>query len=1118
MKKYLRFVSTSLAMSTLIVGLSSVGTANAVPKGPNGTTIFILRSGLTSEQRTAVINEITQLGGWVSSTPTPANFVVVKASAATLSTIRANPFVSLAVPNGKIPGPSVRNVLPSLSQRSHAAVRHDTLASSLCGTQASPELDPEAVTNINAPAAWAAGATGAGVTVAYMAEGIDTSIADFQRNPAYASKNSGAHSPVFTDYQDFTGDGILSPTSGGEAFLDASSIGAQGNTAYDLSQYSSFVPSGCYIKVVGSAPGANLMGLKVFGANNWSTNTGFLEAIQYAVSHGVKVLNESFGSMPLPDLTANLVKAANDAAVAAGVTVVVSSGDAGSSNTMGSPASDPKVIAVGANTTYRSYAQTGYGGMTHPLASGGYVKNNISPLSSGGIAQSGDTVNLVAPGDMNWDLCSTSALYADCGGEPLGLSGGTSESAPLVAGAAADVIQAFLAAHGFYPTPAQVKSILMSTATNLNAPVTLQGAGLLNVGAAVALAKTYTVKKPKTAGGIVVSTNALHLSGTPGSTISSSVSVTNTSNVSTSLHLASVREVRGTVQSGTVTLNPAVGSTQPQFPIWSGYQEIYQTKDFTVSPGTTREQFQADFAYSGQSSLLHVAIFDPAGNLASYSISQGLADYVTMDLSNPTTGIWKAVFFTVYNGDGPTDVGTSGLVQWQVTAYNNVPTALGKVVVIKAGATTKISASLTMPMEPGDTSLALEVISASRTVVIPVTERTAVPVVAGSGNFYGVLTGGNGRAGSPAQMNTYKFTIPAGANNLEVDLELSNFEAVASNGLPGTQIVAMLLSPTGQELSYDTNVTFDNYLNAYTLTPYVSLYAATPVGGTYTYVVEFANPVVASAIDSAFHGQVLLNGVSVSGSLPNSASTVVSASAGGTYNINVTNRGMTPLNITADPRTVASVSYQISDLFGSPATQTFNNSWSYYVPPGTSAITTSQTSTAPASFDMSSYMGDPDLSPRVAMAGVTASFAPQASSLSYRPVGGVASGMWGVTPAPLGPFTSSTSSATATVTSRTSITTQDFDANVTTSTGDMVAYYTGTGDPTAGIIVPPGGTVTITVTINPIDQVGTVETGQLYIDAANLGNNFNMQGNYLVYVAPFIAPVSILPYAYTVGR
>jgi hypothetical protein len=56
------------------------------------------------------------------------------------------------------------------------------------------------------------------------------------------------------------------------------------------------------------------------------------------------------------------------------------------------------------------------------------------------------------------------------------------------------------------------------------------------------------------------------------------------------------------------------------------------------------------------------------------------------------------------------------------------------------------------------------------------------------------------------------------------------------------------------------------------------------------------------------------------------------------------------------------------------------------------------------------------------------------------------------------------------------------------------------------------------VTINPIDQVGTVETGQLYIDAANLGNNFNMQGNYLVYVAPFIAPVSILPYAYTVGR
>ena len=100
---------------------------------------------------------------------------------------------------------------------------------------------------------------GTGVKVAWIADGLDVDNPDFIRA-------DGSH--VFIDYQDFSGTDA-EPTIGDEAFGDASSIAAQGLHSYDLSNYvmpKHPLPAGCTITVRGVAPGASLVGLKVFGA------------------------------------------------------------------------------------------------------------------------------------------------------------------------------------------------------------------------------------------------------------------------------------------------------------------------------------------------------------------------------------------------------------------------------------------------------------------------------------------------------------------------------------------------------------------------------------------------------------------------------------------------------------------------------------------------------------------------------------------------------------------------------------------------------------------------------------------------------------------------------------
>ena len=238
-----------------------------------------------------------------------------------------------------------------------------------------------------------------------------------------------------------------------------------------------------------------------------------IAGLQQAVNNGVNVVSESYGFTQLPGANDDLLEPTNDAMVAAGVVVVESAGDSGSSGTVEAPADDPNVIDAAGSNDLRLLAQAdGY--------TNGWLDDNMTTLSSGETTPLGNVVDLVAPGYLV-------LAAAGAGQTPLPLPteafGGTSQSAPFISGAAADVIQAYRDTHGgATPTPAEVKEILTSTATDMGADADQQGAGLLNIYAAVEAARKMPGSSASNANApraLVDSPTQLDVEGTGGSTV-----------------------------------------------------------------------------------------------------------------------------------------------------------------------------------------------------------------------------------------------------------------------------------------------------------------------------------------------------------------------------------------------------------------------------------------------------------------------------------------------------------------------------------------------------------------------------------------------------------------------
>jgi hypothetical protein len=1066
------------------------------------------RTQATNDQN-AVLGRLTGAKPSKVQHYTAANAFSATVTSDQAAALAADPSVAAVIPNNKIAFTVPAKASETAGQVQASNTIGEPSSNAVCPTDPSkPLLEPEALADTNTasddPTAKTAQqlTDGSGVKVAYIADAINPDNPDFIRA-------DGSH--VITDYKAFSADGPTTDDGGAEAYGDASSIAAQGLVAHDLSTFVNPaypLPAGCNIRILGMAPGASIVALKI----DFYT-TSIIQAIDYAVSNDhVDVINESFGGNPVPDASSrSAISLFNDMAVAAGTTVTVSTGDAGTTSTIGNPSTDPNVISVAANTNSRGYLQTGYAG-ARAFGNGKWVNDEISSLSSGGFTQGGGTVDITAPGEAGWAACDAGA--PECtnyrgGRSNFQLFGGTSQSAPLTAGAAALVIAAYRSSHGgASPSPQLVKQLLTSTATDLGLPAFEQGAGLLNSRAAVEAALTYPgATSPAPAGvssNLVLSTSQINLSGAPGSTQSAKVDVQNVGSQPLTV-AAGTRDYQNTaVQQISTSIDASNGPTFP-YPT-NGVPWVYKKVTFTVPAGTDRTALQMIWAgapkrVGGVQPVVRVSLFDPSGTYVANSRPQGgsiVANYANLDVRKPVAGTWTAVLYTPGNATGYT-----GNVTLRFTHSDAVPvgTVNSPAFTLAPGQSKAVKVSFTVPGN-GDTSYSVTLASSDgQQTSVPVIIRTIVPVTNGVGTFNGTITGGNARPGSAAQVFTYAFDVPAGQRDVSVGVKLASD--------PKYTLEGVLVDPNDETQAIDSNVPATGISTLGTPGLGMQMTAANPTPGRWRAVILVVNPVPGTALTQDFTGTVQFNKsqVQVTG-LPNSAKTKLAQGSSTTAQVQVTNTGIAPINVQVDPR-IAKVqqNLQLVSPFGPQSFQLpAHAAPTFLVPPGTTGLTETAVSDVPAIADLL------DGTQGIDMVG-DLNAAQNGSTVSVAKVkendGTVGTGVWFTDVNEVG-YVGPEGAPTANSTVNLTATTQPFDGDVTSSTGD---FWKVAVDPNAdlgnAVTIQPGQSATITVTIIPTGKVGSTVQGVLniYTPPSFAYPTFNTTGDLLAQI----------PYTYTVG-
>ncbi|HEY2793476.1 MAG TPA: S8 family serine peptidase [Micromonosporaceae bacterium] len=1121
---------------TSYAALAAPGSATAA--APNRNVIVILRDQHTNLQsgrgmaparvaaaksdQAPLLAAATKSGARNVHSFSVVNGFAASVSASEAASLAANPAVA-----GVWPDLTIKATAPKVEPAvKSAAAPQAPVPPTICPSDPSkPLLEPEALQTTHTaflnPATPQAQniVDGTGIKVGWIADGIDVNNPDFIRA-------DGTH--VITDYQDFSGEGLNAPSDSEESFGDASSIAAQGRQVYDLADYVNAahpLPAGCTITVRGMAPGASLVGMKVFGDQDTAPTSRFIDAINWAVTvDHVDVLNESFGANPFPDSGNDPITMADQAAVAAGVTVVSDTGDAGTNGPVSSPGDQPGIIGAAGTTTFRSYAQTGEAAF--PFGNGTWADNNITSLSGGGTTQDAKVPDIAAPGDLGWALCTPDlTMYQGCTGDNLNPSpiqefGGTSESTPLVSGAAALVIEAYANTHGgTHPTPALVKQLLMSTATDLDYPAYEQGAGELNALAAVQAAESW--KAPKAFGdALLASPGQLSAIGHPAAVVNNKLTVTNDGS-HTSTFTATTRTLdptRLSSKSGSHVLNTA---TAPTFIDANGVSRSYFKETFTVPHGATR--VDAYVASVSPGSPFRIGLIDPHGTFTAFSIPQGSGNWGHADAANPVPGTWTAYFYA------STGFAFNDAVHFKFTTqrFTTAGFVTPSHVTLHPGQSTTLTVHSKLGSKPGDVSSSVQLTGAYVHESVPLTQRSLWPTNHKTQSFTGLILGGNGRPQGGAQNNSYYLDVPPGKTDMTISIRLDKD--------PGDILQAALSEPDGQVVSYKSNLDFDADNNQ-VISDGLQLNALKPVPGRWVLSLGVNNPVTGLEIQQHFNARLTFDSMKVSApSLPNSAKTKLAAGVPVQVPVKITNTGAVPQTYFTDARlnqtgTIVLGSISGDDSVTLPVPAGVQPLW--LSPPDTSQLSASISASLPTNLNWQFDSGEPQI--YGAATGNTAQVtvnAPRVSpGLWFADLG--EKGPFGGPPAPAGTasisvaahsqlFDLDVSSSTtdvwesgavaqapdaATLAMRKRLTSA-YAARSALDAGAAAAPAANASDdpaPTGPVTLAPGQSVTVMVTITPSGAPGTKVSGHLYIDTFSF---FELAGDQTV----------DLPYSYTVS-
>ncbi|MGO9343306.1 MAG: S8 family serine peptidase [Acidimicrobiales bacterium] len=731
------------------------------------------REATAASMQAPLVAQLKQVGATHITTLSLLNAVAATMPVPEAQALSHVPGVSEVVPDGTViigdARSSTKTVTPARVRKSAIPATADD-GQQLCNTSSNkPLVEPEALTSIHATEASAI-ATGRGVIVGNV--DADSLAGNFNMiRPNGQHVIIDAPNPNENVYNDeFNG--------------DVSTIAAQGTVIYTYASqlpYSN-IPAKCTFRIVGDATGASIVTTGYFKDTNslgqiLAPESQVIAGLQQAVNEGVNVVSESYGYGALPGANDDLLEPTNVAMVQAGVVVVESAGDSGSSGTVEEPAANPLVIDAAATTDLRLLAQAdGY--------TKGWEDDNMATLSSGGTAPNGAVVDLAAPG---YAALAVAGLHRQPQPAlPTEAFGGTSESAPLIAGAAADVIQAYRDTHdGATPTPAEVKEILCSTATDIGAEADQQGAGLLNIYAAVEAARQMpdTSETHSTTPELVDDPTQLDVQGPGGSTVDTSVTLYNASSETETV--TGTYRVLGSETSLGHAVTENVSAPPPSAPIPPQGATAAAPIHFTVPSGVS--VLDADMRWpdptNSDDNILAFLLTDPAGRMAQESYDYGAANYIACagtggcspdiqhsTVEHPMPGTWTAQILWA-NGRGhaqsPPDTPGPyrGTVTFQASGQNFTASPASAPVTIPARSWVSVPLSIGLPLAPGDAPESVQFTGSNGLDgSVPIARRTLIPSAGGS--FDATLTSSVSRG--PGQIKTFYVNVPRGERDLDV--------------------------------------------------------------------------------------------------------------------------------------------------------------------------------------------------------------------------------------------------------------------------------------------------------------------------------------------------------------